>query len=69
MASEGSIKPHHSVLFVCWGNICRSPIAEAVFKKLLSDKNIAERWTVDSAATGEWNTGDLPDSRALKTLE
>ena len=59
---------HYSVLFVCWGNICRSPIAEAVFNKLLNDRGISERWTVDSAGTGEWNIGDLPDPRALETL-
>lgn len=61
-------KRHYSVLFVCWGNICRSPIAEAVFVKLLGDRGIAERWTVDSAGTGEWNIGDLPDSRAQEVL-
>uniref|UniRef100_A0A2K5L029 Acid phosphatase 1 n=1 Tax=Cercocebus atys TaxID=9531 RepID=A0A2K5L029_CERAT len=38
-----------SVLFVC--NICRSPIAEAVFRKLVTDQNISENWRVDSAAT------------------
>ena len=59
---------HYSVLFVCWGNICRSPIAEAVFNKLINDRGIADRWTVDSAGTGEWNIGDLPDPRALETL-
>ncbi|KAI2522227.1 ACP1 isoform 11 [Pan troglodytes] len=40
-----------SVLFVCLGNICRSPIAEAVFRKLVTDQNISENWRVDSAAT------------------
>uniref|UniRef100_A0A2K6LE79 Acid phosphatase 1 n=2 Tax=Rhinopithecus TaxID=542827 RepID=A0A2K6LE79_RHIBE len=45
-----------SVLFVCLGNICRSPIAEAVFRKLVTDQNISENWRVDSAATsgGSW---------------
>ena len=59
---------HYSVLFVCWGNICRSPIAEAVFNKVLNERGIADRWTVDSAGTGEWNIGDPPDPRALETL-
>lgn len=62
-------KANHSVLFVCWGNICRSPIAEAIFKNLVKEKGISDRWTVDSAGTGEWNVGDLPDPRALKTLK
>ena len=61
-------KRHYSALFVCWGNICRSPIAEAVFNKVLDERGISDRWTVDSAGTGEWNIGDLPDPRAQKTL-
>ena len=61
-------KRHYSVLFVCWGNICRSPIAETVFNKVLDERGIADRWTVDSAGTGEWNIGDPPDPRAQKTL-
>lgn len=64
-----SSKPRHSVLFVCLGNICRSPIAEVIFKTLLEEKGIGDRWTVDSAGTGEWNAGDLPDPRALRTLK
>ena len=61
-------KRHCSVLFVCWGNICRSPIAEAVFNKVLDERGISDRWTVDSAGTGEWNIGDPPDPRAQETL-
>ena len=68
--TDGAIakKSHYSVLFVCWGNICRSPIAEAVFNKVLDERGIADRWTVDSAGTGEWNIGDSPDPRVLETL-
>lgn len=61
-------KRHYSVLFICWGNICRSPIAESVFRKLVEERGIADRWTVDSAGTGEWNIGDPPDPRALEIL-
>ena len=59
----------HSVLFVCWGNICRSPTAEAVFRKIIADKGLEEDWTVDSAATSDWNVGQAPDKRSLSTLQ
>ncbi|KAF7285903.1 hypothetical protein GWI33_009376 [Rhynchophorus ferrugineus] len=55
-------------LFVCLGNICRSPIAEAVFSHVLKEKGIDGQWQVDSAAIGPWHIGKRPDSRALKTL-
>lgn len=60
--------PEHSVLFVCWGNICRSPIAEAVFRHLIKEKGCSERWTVDSAGTGHWNLGEQPDERGQRVL-
>ena len=66
--TTGSSKTKHSVLFVCWGNICRSPTAEAIFKRLLEERGVSESWTVDSAGTGDWNLGELPDPRTLKTL-
>ena len=59
----------HSVLFVCWGNICRSPTAEAVFRKIISDKGVDADWTVDSAATSDWNVGQAPDQRSISTLQ
>ena len=52
-----------SVLFVCLGNICRSPAAEAIFLKLISDVGIANQFTVDSAGTGSWHVGKKADSR------
>lgn len=58
-----------SVLFVCLGNICRSPIAEAVLKKQLADRGLTGQWLVDSAALGPWHVGELPDPRALITLK
>jgi protein-tyrosine phosphatase len=52
------------VLFVCLGNICRSPTADGVFRKLLVDHNLAGRIKVDSAGTGDWHVGKAPDLRA-----
>ncbi|KAL1426698.1 hypothetical protein MTO96_003298 [Rhipicephalus appendiculatus] len=59
----------NSVLFVCLGNICRSPIAEAVFKHVAKERGVLDDWTVDSAATGDWHVGCKPDKRALKCLK
>lgn len=53
-----------SVLFVCLGNICRSPLAEGVFKELLREEGLSDRFEVDSAGTGAWHVGEAPDSRA-----
>ncbi|KAJ3650544.1 hypothetical protein Zmor_016634 [Zophobas morio] len=55
-------------LFVCLGNICRSPIAEAVFLHLLKERGISHEWKVDSAGLGGWHSGNRPDSRARAVL-
>ena len=52
-----------SVLFVCLGNICRSPAAEAIFQNLINDKGISNQFMVDSAGTGSWHVGKKADSR------
>ena len=52
-----------SVLFVCLGNICRSPAAEAIFHNLINDKSIGNQFIVDSAGTGSWHIGKKADSR------
>nr|CAH7742792.1 unnamed protein product [Callosobruchus chinensis] len=57
------------VLFVCLGNICRSPIAEAVFQHLIKEKGLTDKWEADSAAIGGWHSGSRPDSRATQTLK
>ncbi len=54
-----------SVLFVCLGNICRSPLAEGIFVHLAESRGIAEQFRVDSAGTGAYHTGERPDSRAI----
>ena len=52
-----------SVLFVCLGNICRSPAAEAIFLDLINEKGIGHQFIVDSAGTGNWHVGKKSDSR------
>lgn len=52
------------VLFVCLGNICRSPTAEGVFRARLRSSPLASRVRVDSAGTGGWHVGKVPDARA-----
>ncbi|HEX9626377.1 MAG TPA: low molecular weight protein-tyrosine-phosphatase [Acidiferrobacterales bacterium] len=52
------------VLFVCLGNICRSPTAEGVFRKVVSDAGLAERVIIDSAGTHAYHVGEPPDVRA-----
>ena len=52
-----------NVLFVCLGNICRSPAAEGVFLHLLNERGLSDRFVVDSAGTGGWHTGNPADRR------
>ncbi|CAG7786825.1 unnamed protein product [Allacma fusca] len=58
-----------SVLFICLGNICRSPIAEAVFEHLVKERGLEDKWIIDSAALGSWHVGGSPDSRAMRVLK
>jgi protein-tyrosine phosphatase len=51
------------ICFVCLGNICRSPTAEAVMQRLIDDAGLGPRVTLDSAGTGGWHAGDLADPR------
>lgn len=54
------------MLFVCMGNICRSPTAEGIFRHRLQRAGLTERVQVDSAGTGDWHVGKAPDARALR---
>jgi protein-tyrosine phosphatase len=53
------------ILFVCLGNICRSPLAEAIFKHKLKQKGIEDQFEVDSCGTANYHIGDAPDSRSV----
>jgi protein-tyrosine phosphatase len=53
-----------AVLFVCLGNICRSPTAEGVFREVVDREGLAGEIVVDSAGTGAWHAGEAPDARA-----
>jgi len=64
MDTNNSDSPRTSVLFVCLGNICRSPLAEGIFHHLVDEAGLSERFNVDSAGTGSWHVGELPDARA-----
>jgi len=54
-----------TVLFVCMGNICRSPMAEVVFRTVCARAGLAEHLEIDSAGTIEWHVGNPPDYRAI----
>jgi len=51
------------ILFVCLGNICRSPAAEGIFMKKIKDRELENLFVVDSAGTGGWHVGNLADRR------
>lgn len=53
-----------SVCFVCLGNICRSPTAEGVFRRLVSDAGLTDKINIDSAGTGDYHVGESPDARS-----
>jgi len=57
------------VLFVCMGNICRSPTAEGVFAALVKSENIDDRFEIDSAGTHAFHVNDAPDLRAQKAAK
>lgn len=59
-------KSKHKVLFICLGNICRSPAAEGIMKNLVEKEGLGDEFEIDSAGIGSWHVGQLPDSRMRK---
>lgn len=57
------------VLFVCMGNICRSPAAEGVLKKIVSDNKLNNEFYIDSAGIIDYHAGEPPDDRMIQTME
>lgn len=51
------------ILFVCLGNICRSPAADGIMQAIINNHDDNEAWLIDSAGTGGYHIGDLPDNR------
>ena len=66
LVNDGTWEPIR-VLFVCLGNICRSPLAEAVFRHLVEARGWADRFDIDSAGTSGWHRGAPPDARSAET--
>ena len=66
--SASSIHPIR-VLFVCLGNICRSPLAEGIFKKMVKQKGLSERLVCDSAGTSDYHVGEGPDKRTINNAK
>jgi len=60
-----SKQPRIAVLFVCLGNICRSPLAEGIFREVVRQAGAAAMFDVDSAGTGAWHVGSPPDPRSI----
>jgi protein-tyrosine phosphatase len=69
MHSSAPDEQRISVLFVCLGNICRSPLAEGVFRHLVEEEGLEGSFDIDSAGTGAWHAGEPPDGRAAAVAQ
>ena len=68
MESVPAVRDPYRVVFVCTGNICRSPMAEVVFRWFAEQAGLADRVVSSSAATGDWHVGERADARTLDAL-
>jgi low molecular weight protein-tyrosine phosphatase len=58
-----------AILFVCLGNICRSPLAEGVFRHLVKERGLTDRFEIDSAGTSSYHEGEPPDARSTAVAQ
>ena len=68
-AFTSAMRKKISVLFVCMGNICRSPTAEAVFRHYVENAGLSEYILIDSAGTHDYHVGEPPDTRAQRSAQ
>lgn len=61
-----SLQPRTSILFVCLGNICRSPLAEGIFRDVIAERGLRHAFHLESAAIGDWYVGSPPDPRSTE---
>jgi protein-tyrosine phosphatase len=66
LAEHTRLEGEMRILFVCMGNICRSPTAEGVMRSLLREEGLEDEIEIDSAGTGGWHAGSPPDERATE---
>lgn len=62
---EIDLRSVRSVLFVCLGNICRSPLAQGVFEHMVCQRGLGSHFTIESCGIGHWHAGSPPDERAI----
>src|SRR5262249_17753730 len=67
--SKVDLDPAARVLFVCLGNICRSPTAESVFRSVVEGAGLGDAIRIDSAGIGDWHVGRPPDRRAIAAAQ
>ncbi len=67
MTDQQQKKEKVRVMFVCLGNICRSPLAEGVFRAKVREAGLEDRFEIASSGTGDWHVGEVPDARMTET--
>lgn len=69
MSAVDGVEPLFRICFVCTGNICRSPMAEAISRDMAARDGYVDAISFDSAGTGDWHVGERADPRTLASLE
>ena len=63
------MKKTKAILFVCLGNICRSPLAEGIFKHLVNEQDLVDHFIVESAGTSAWHQGSAPHPESIRIAQ